>query len=334
MSLQAASAFASRARVLVLGNADPLGIATHGSFFYDDTNNIFYNPSYLSDHSNWITIEQSNGGNSRTAEGGLAASIGTLSLGAYFNRGDAIYTNLNSNPAVRVLENNYNGGSDFRPVDLMASMDLGFKLGLGATIGSFSTPAKNSSDITLRAGAQVADLEPFVNYKIKGNGTIGGVDTTSKNFSAGTKYRFGEWTPFVAYRYIKLTTTAEAKTDSLGGGIARNTKITEGANLRYSLSFWRDSGLNWNIIPFNIGIENAFTSWLVGRAGLTFNLMDTVNGTSRNDTTSARIGATLTYSKVDFDFAIGHTAGTETVQGPTFDIANGFFSAASLTYRI
>ena len=332
-SLAASNAFASRARQLVMGSADPLGVLTgtagtgHGSFFYDDNYNIFYNPSYVNDFKNWASVEKSNGAGE--AEGGFVASITSFNFGFYMNRADAVQAPVGGFAA---------GNKPLRPFDLFLGADMGVKWGVGFSYGNHSGPDPlSASNATIHLGAQIADLEPFGTVIVKGsNKTAGGEDKFS-GFNLGTRYKWGEWVPFAAVAQFSNTSAAGAdtKSTSYGLGVGRNAKIAEGTHLNYSLAFWRNTQAKRSVLPLDMSLEGDIATWLTARAGFSHRLMDRADGvtTTAGAATTGRLGATIHMGKVNFDWAAGSTAGAEALDGATIDLANGFFTAANLTYR-
>lgn len=333
------SASASRARVMVMGSADPFGVADRGSFFYDASDNMVYNPSYANDFKNWALVEKSNAPGT-SAEGGFVTSIMNFTTGFYFNRGDAIRS---------LTGQSYSSQTSFRPLDFVFASDLGVKWGLGATFGNYrdtsTGTAITGNDITLRLGAQVFDAEPFVSIKLLGSQEVeGGAKTKSASMGAGLRYRWGEWSPILAFRQDKADIAGAQNTvTAVGGGLGRNAKLLEGTSLSYALSFWHASntaGLKRDVLPINMAIESELISWFIGRVGLTYNLFDRTNGGSNVDSTTGRIGGSFHFGKANIDFAFGRATtvtGSETGAGAGYDpqllgIGPDMFYAASVGY--
>src|SRR5271156_931933 len=93
--LATSNAFADRSRTSVLGTGDGGQFLSAGSFFYDDSRNIFYNPYYVNDFKIWGIIEKSIFPGV-TAEGGFVTSDSIFNLGVYVNRESSI-ANLTGN---------------------------------------------------------------------------------------------------------------------------------------------------------------------------------------------------------------------------------------------
>jgi hypothetical protein len=343
--LAASSAFASRARLAVMGTGDPFAINQRGSLYYDDMNNIFYNPSYANDFKNWAIVEKFNGSSNATtapvapntntgAEGGFMGTFMNFNVGFYMNREDGIVGGAYFAPAT------------MRPFDLfLASEDMGIKWGLGLSMANFKADATTEdTEVALRLGAQYMDFEPYVNLLLKGDAkTAAGTDKT-KDMVLGLRYKYADWTPYTAFRQIKNTTVAavETKATAWGWGTGHQMKLGESAQLNYGVGLWKFSSLGTSSIrvPVNMSLEGTLTSWLSARAGLSYNLVNQVDGfSSPADGTTGRLGAAMHFNKVDFDWAIGNTNGSaaaalpDAIDGNGFDFASGFFTAASMTYR-
>jgi len=319
------NAFASRARIGVLGTSNVAGLIDRGSFFVDDNQNIFYNPAQINNFKNWAAVEKNNG--SSDAEGGFATQVAGFNLGVYMNRGELTQP---------------------RPLDLFFGGDMGVKWGVGVTLaGERNGPDAGTTDLTLRAGADISGLEPFAAFKLIGKtSTVEGDadDVKVSDINVGARYKYGEWVPFAAWRQAggKVgdgeSTTAYS---ALGLGVGRNARVAEGVRLNYAVSVNRvmknlvGGGLpatNSNIVPLDVSVEGDVTTWLVLRGGVSYQLVNrTANVTNTGDTT-ARMGASINVGKVGFDWAVG-TGATENLDSETFGFADGFFSAASLNYR-
>src|SRR5689334_20085955 len=113
--LAGSNAFASRARTSVMGTGEgAIGVIGHGSYYYDDNYNIFYNPSYANDFKNWAAIEKNGGGTK--AEGGFVASVSNLNVGVFLDRPGAVVGTYTNAPV--------------RPIDIIVAGDAGLKWGV------------------------------------------------------------------------------------------------------------------------------------------------------------------------------------------------------------
>jgi hypothetical protein len=346
--LTASSAFASRARLMVMGTGDAgaiLGNGTtnfsSGSFYYDDAYNIFYNPSYVNDFKNWATIEKSNFAGSAvtqgsSAQGGFTAGIEAFNLGFYLNRQEAI-------------QGTYAASDTMRPFEVYLGADMGVKWGVGVAWSNNRQDTGTDDEINLKLGAQVAGFEPFGSFLVKGDNKVGGTDNKNKGWVIGTRYRWGEWIPYLAWSrgQFDVAGTTAVKNNTYGVGIGRNAKVAEGARLAYAIGFWRTTSTanaqnGRNIIPIDVSAEADATSWLTVRAGLHYRLWDRLANQTTADTTSGRVGLTTHLGKADVDWAlgvgaadeaIGATPNTHTTDTQLLGVGPGFFTGLGVTYH-
>lgn len=341
--LSASNAFATRARVLTMGDGFGTGSAD-GSFFYDDAQNIFYNPAYVNDFKNWATVEKSNGSaTDGNAQGGFVTSLHGFNLGMYFNRVSAL-----GDAAIAYTAPGVGVGS-MRPIDIIIGGDMGWKWGLGVTYASRKAAADLSdTDAVIKLGVSVADFEPFLHYRMIGINHVGATQGRNKMLAFGLRYHWGEWTPVLVYRNAKGEAggVEGAGTRNLMLGLGRNMKLAEGFRLNYMAAITRqtadDTSANANNvtqIPVTMSMEGDVTSWMTARGGFTYFLLARQDGMTQNLATTGRIGATFHLGKADLDWMWGKSspvgAFTETAtMGDTqvLDL-NGIFTAASLTYR-
>jgi len=343
--LGTSNAFASRARVLTMGDGFGSGFSTgfDGSFYYDDTHNMFYNPAYVNDFKNWATVEKS-AGSSGQAQGGFATSMHGFNLGMYFNR----HTDTSG---LGSAGTGYLNSSNMRPIDVIFGGEQGnLKWGVGANYSSFKGANDTSdTDLVVKLGVSVMDFEPFLAWRAIGIDNLNAVMGRNKMFALGLRYHWGEWTPVAYYKNSKFETAGiDTKgTRDFGLGLGRNMKLAEGFRLNYMASLFRRtadvvSASNITGVPLTMGMEGDVTSWMTARGGFTYFLLARQNGQTLAIATTGRIGATFHLGKADLDWVWGNgaagatgTSGTEAnsnIDAQVMDL-NGIFTAASLTYR-
>lgn len=347
---------ASRATTSVLGTGDGgVGLITagNGSLFYDDPYNVFYNPSYLANYRGWATVERSNS-TGVGAQGGLIYSLSKVTFGAYVNRADAIKDLTLSSGSVGASSVYLAGSQPSRPIELMVAGDLGIKLGAALAVANTLNPSYANSFYALSLGAQVSIVEPFVQVGM-GHDTSASSGMNHLFIQGGSRVRVGEYTPFVLVRVGSNSAAAggEHTEFAVGGGAGRSSKLAEAIRLNWASGFWFVTATNRVgtalamrrfVLPLEVSAEADVTVWLTLRAGLTYAILNRFSvspaggpdGTlvTATDNTSGRLGASFHVSRLDFDWAIGSTAGAENLGGQTFDLANGFFTQASLSFRL
>lgn len=347
MIIGSTDAFASRARENVMGRGDGGYFLNGGSFYYDSMYNSFYNPAYINDFKNWAIIEK--GATAASNEGGFAASFMNFNVGLFFNRTDAFAI-----PAVAGGPAVDGASTTLRPIDLIVGGDMGVKWGIGLTHSSRDGGAANlsgDSDLTVRAGVSVADFDPYINWRLAGKReTVNGATTTedkTKDMQFGLKYHYGEWTPYAAYRMAENEVTGAATNPEMTAwtvGVARNTKLGEGARLVYAVSYVKAKAENTaggntkqSALPINVALEGDLASWFTVRAGMEYRLMDKVGGEgvanagSSADATTGRVGASIHANKFDIDWAFGETTGG--INGNSVGFDSETFTNLSVSYK-
>ncbi|MCC7442044.1 MAG: hypothetical protein IT285_10435 [Bdellovibrionales bacterium] len=283
--LTGSQAMASDARVHVMGNG--LGGDAGGSLYYNDNYNMFYNPAYVNDYTNWVTIEKAGAASSA----GFVTGMGSLNVGAFMNRGMNQF--------------------ETKPVDIIIGGDMGMKWGTKLHYAKIN----NKNNLDLAAGVVMGDLAPFAHFRIMGD--VGG-DKKLKDMGLGLKYTTGEWTPFATFNNTKAGDTVLV--NNVSAGIGRNTKLSEGVMLNYAVAYAHDLEGESGRFPITLSAEGAATSWLKLRGGFTFQKV-----------TTARLGATFTFSGVDMDWAVGSAAGG--TDGTMFGMGDSVITTAGLTYK-
>lgn len=312
-------------------------------------------------------------------EGGFVTSMGGFNLGVYMNRVSGINGNYataaNATDAVSNSANNTN----MRPIDVMLGGEASnLKYGLGLFYGSNrsvsgTTTTANARHLNVRAGVNVENLEVYGNANVIGDNKytfVSSAEQKVKNtaYAGGLRYKYGEWVAYGGYAGTKvsaptaLITVAannkESKTTAYGLGFGRNAKLSESSMLNYSIGYFRTKTENTTaattavksettqvFVPLNVSLESEVASWFIARAGMGYDLVayqgKSTNAApqSLNNGTTARMGGTLRFGKVDIDTAVGTGATSagettaETVDGTSFGFSNQLFSKASLTYR-
>lgn len=283
-SLVASNAVASIARQAVFGT-QPLftsasGTATTGavtgSLWFDDDYNVFYNPSYVMDNKNMVSINKG-------LEGGyFQGFMENFAYGLYFNRGAGapgatygggqfVAPGLNQQAAFA----NGNALDTQRPIDLFIAGDTGIKWGFHATWAyrrnqSVATFARQDAEATARywhfdLGAQVMGFEPFIGATLFSKYQDNTVPTTItqdlNEFNAGVRYKYEGWTPYAVFKkyrengnftnvaYTDVGATglagtgrqAQTRMNVWGVGVGHDTKVADGVHVMKHIAFFQNS---------------------------------------------------------------------------------------------
>ncbi len=303
LSLVSVSAFASQAKNLVTGTGDAGSIlggsGMNGSFYTSDEYNLFWNPAFINGMKSWAIMENdSTGGPS----GGFVTGMGAYNLGVFLNR-----------PGTT------NGS---RAIDLVLGGDKGMNWGAALT----RTLSEGEATTTvLKVGAMVGEFEPFLHYTLNdSNGASGAAENSNAGMTIGTRYHWGDWTPYAAY---KTTTATVAGTEgdavtNMGLGFGRSGKMGD-VSVDYAISYWRQNSGDISVLPLNMTFSGAASSWLTLRGGFSHDIM--ARGTAGATTT--RVGASVNMGKADLDMAVANTADGMTLGGEVL-------GNLGLTYRM
>jgi hypothetical protein len=150
--------------------------------------------------------------------------------------------------------------------------------------------------------------------------------------TAGLRYHLGDWAPYAAFSSGKTTTgtTESGKFTKWGAGLGRNSKMGD-VKFSYSVAYFNETEAKSANVPFNMNLEGDATSWLTVRAGLGYTAFERPLSTGA---TTARFGGTFHLGKADLDMVVGGGSAAGSIDSSAFDAANGFFSQASLTFRM
>jgi hypothetical protein len=313
LSLVASNAFASQARNIVSGGGDGGnifgGTGMFGSFYTNDEYNMFWNPAFINGQGNWAIIE--NGAGSGTSAG-FVTDVSNFNLGVFLNRPTGTS----------------NGAS--QAVDVILGGDMGVKWGVGLT-QTLSTGGPSFTKVN--AGVVVSDFEPFINYTLTDSDGAT-PETKDSTMMVGTRYHYGDWTPYAAYMSSKATTAGVEAAESAnrwGLGLGRAAKMGE-ISMNYAVSYWRNGGAlaSGSVVPVEMTFAADAASWLTVRAGFQHNLM--TRGAAAAGTVTS-IGGTVKMGKADLDMVVGQNDGTGAAGTGFFGFSSGLFANAGLTYR-
>ncbi len=362
-------AFASRARVMVMGSGDPTGMIIHsrgngGSYYYDSPYSMFYNPAAIMGYTNFAVVEKSNHPGS-SAMGVLIKEVGTLRVGAVLGRqwdsslpsraGDltGIFANLPGANAGQV-----------RTLELFAGMNLnemgsaGLGLSWGRFVDGMRTATKDddfsATLLKLRLGAKIKNIEPFGHINLIGREKLNNsvpaavMDVRHRDFMLGARFVMDEKGLKAVGGYRRYTQKVKSPAgfgdqvqDAFGLDVNHEVAFTEGGRIYYGGGFWRITSVDNDLVPFHMAIEMDPYSWLTFRAGLMHTLYNFSKGTSGSNSTTGRLGFSLKRDKYAFDWMVGSNSSRTGSVGAAFESGadgdsqafgfdGGFFTAAAI----
>lgn len=352
LSMAAAPAMASKARLNALGNSEQL----------KDTQTIFTRPSDLAGLGNWATAELGatptlDAKDANGAEGGFARSYGEGYLGFYLgHRGVATATRSELSTAATTLiiaeENPIEVYYAAKAGDITWGASLWYSKSdkkAAVTQGADTYPAgTKASSMGVRGSMEMGAIDAYVHVGI----TDTAEDGTNK-YKGGTPITLGGgYTMDNAYIFAEVA-TIDGKVDAGAGdnkfkgsdyklGYINSTK-SEGSNFFWGIAYQghnRGGDLGtaaYTMLPFWIGVEQEAASWLTLRASVKQNtiLGSYKSGTEWNTTdnnTTASAGVGLKWNKVTLDAAIAANTLTAPASNKGSIVGDNLLTNVAVTY--
>lgn len=270
--LVGSNAMASIARQAVLGNQPVFTAAgsgvnaneVNGSLWYDDDYNVFFNPAYINDNKNYVTL-------SKGFEAGyFKGEFENFAYGIYLNRGgngnaESIYGANFVAPGDKARASFIGTATALntqRPIDFFIGGDTGIKWGFHAAwaynrdqLGA-SQPNNASSEVTNRywhfdLGAEVMGFEPFIGTTVLSNyqnNTAAPASGQLNEFTAGFRYKYEGWSPYAVFHQYRegglpvgATTQVQTRMNNWGVGVGHDTKVADGVHVLKHLGFFMSS---------------------------------------------------------------------------------------------
>lgn len=268
--LVGSNAMASIARQAVMGShpvftsagAGTVSTLANGSLWFDDDYNVFYNPAYINDNKNYVTVQKG-------FEGGFFKSeFENFAYGVYMNRGGTGNAGANYGAGSLVAPGNrartafVGTGTALntqRPIDLFFGGDTGIKWGFHVAwaynrdqLGG-SQPNNADAEVTNRywhfdLGAEVMGLEPFIGAtlfsKYQNTITSQRSEANLDEFNAGLRYKYEGWTPYAVFSKtrqsglpVAAANQVQARLNNFGVGVGHDTKVADGVHVYKHVGF-------------------------------------------------------------------------------------------------
>jgi hypothetical protein len=310
----ASPAFASRARL------ESLGEGKNGSYYINDSRNMFLNPASIVKHKKKLMIELGNTiSNTSTADssalssaqGGFTNTFGDFTYAVYLNN----YSDTMAAAAAA------GGLSPQNAVEVQFAGEGAVNWGIGLTTAGNKQAAGTSSYLGTRIGVEKDNLAVFGTIGLSSKITVAGVDALKgkTKIDAGATYGMGDMTVFGKFATsTNEVATVEVGSTSFGAGLGWNKEMTKSTHmftrLEAGYATAKTAGATTSqsySVPVVLGAETQALSWLAIRGSLTHGLLgQTLNGA----------GATTTAGQTFFGAGLGMTFGDVTIDGL---VANG-----------
>lgn len=344
----AAPAFASRARI------ESLGEGKNGSYYIQDSRNIFLNPAQIVKYKKKLMLELggtvATGNNADTAvegtekaQGGFTNTFGDFTYGLYLNNNrDAL-----QNQAA-TLTGAVNPESQ---IDLFFAGEGSLAWGINVFYAGNNVKTagvdSNANALGARVGIDMNNFQVFSTFDILGkskieNGAANGNELKTKfSYDAGATYGMDNWTVFAKYsnfgQDLNTVVTAESRASNLGLGAGYKHEATKSttmyARVEADLSSTKPitasaTGVetkSYNV-PVVLAAESQALSWLAVRGSIAHSLLgqqwaaNTRTSFAGSTTVSAGLGLTFGDVQIDGLVATGTTS-------PTNNGAAGFGTA-------
>ena len=225
LAVLSTSAFASKARMQAMGQD-----ATLGSFYMQDTRNIWRMPHSMNANSNFVITEW---GASKTqlnadenAEGGFFNSSASLNYGIYLNA-DAL-GNVQADTAGNLPTrfDVFVGGN--------SNMNWGARLGYETITNKTATEDEDATGFDLSVSAELSGANVFLTYVAAADATIEGGAEQNNDLSLGATYMMNDYTLFGEYRSEGNAGDADATT-SITVGAGKTMAMSDSATVFYDV---------------------------------------------------------------------------------------------------
>jgi hypothetical protein len=331
LAVLSTSAFASKARLNALGQGDD-----RGSFYVEDSRNIFRNASKINTHKNFLTTEwgtdnaAEDTAQAPNAEGGFFREMGSFAYGIYLG------SDIDSQN-----DNRTNYQTQDNDLDLFFGGDMGVQWGARLHWASGNTEnagtfKKEHSNLGLGLGMTMGDIEAYGNFILSDEskgGAASGDKFEAKGLNLGAAYTIAGNKIFLDYDMDGYDNTVSgAKTEvtntSFALGVGRIHEVSSTARLNMDIKYVSSKAEtkttsttenSTSKLPVTLGFEADATSWLVLRGSVSqtvlINSYENKTATATNKGTNANqtdvnAGATLNFGKLKVDGAIGTAVGT------------------------
>ena len=336
LAVLSTSAFASKARMQALGQG-----ATFGSYYMQDTRNIWRMPHAMNANSNFVITEwgDQDATNGENAEGGFFNSTSSLNYGIYLNA-DALGNVQASSAGNPNRFDVFVGGN--------TNMNWGARLGYQTVTNKTAALDEDASGFDFTVSAELSGANVWLSYVSAADATIANSRDQNADMALGATYMMNDYTLFGEYTSegnqaaLGATTEDEASTRiTLGAG--RSMAMSDSATVFYDAKLVSTSHYAANgtyskdassmSLPVTFGVEAKANSWLTLRASISQPIYSNQEVKNGNDTeesssrsTTLGVGASLTYGNLQLDGTVSNAD-----QG-TLGASNDVISNVSMTY--
>ncbi|PIQ55786.1 MAG: hypothetical protein COW01_06590 [Bdellovibrionales bacterium CG12_big_fil_rev_8_21_14_0_65_38_15] len=331
LAVLSTSAFATKSRMEALGQGD-----SKGSYFIQDSRNIFRNAAAVNDMTNYVVTEWGSTAG-RNPEGGFFRSAGQFNYGVYLNSDVSAATHTNGTNTGALSEDDR--------ITAFIGGDMGVKWGASlfrASSEDEQTVAhkKEHDSMGVGLGVMSGPLEGFVNFtfkdEAKGNTATAGSKSDADAMEVGLTYQWMSYKFYADYskntqKVTNVTANAGTAFDQdvavITVGVGHTQEVSASSRLFTNIEYLNTKSEEKialtddkaSKLPLTVGFEADATSWLALRGSVSqvvlLNTEKNKAGKKKSEanTTNVNAGATLNFGKLKVDGMIGTGGnGTET----------------------
>ncbi|MBC7396393.1 MAG: hypothetical protein H7333_03025 [Bdellovibrionales bacterium] len=367
LAVVSSPAFASRARL------ESLGEGKNGSYYIDDSRNMFLNPAQIVHYKKKLFLElgpDTVGApdvavSANRGQGGFTNTFGDFTYGVYMNQ-----TSQATLGIVQIGTAALGGAGTFLAPDSTLEFTLAGEAGLNWGISLFyagnedkvALLNRTASQVGARIGVEAANFQAFSTVGIVSKSTIDGAAELKGNvgIDAGATYKMSDAIVFAKFTATGADvnptggTTTEIRNTQYGLGLGWKHEMTKMTNLYarleadyQKLARGTTDNRTWNI-PVSVGAEAQALSWLAIRGSIQQSLLGQTwslnNRSSLAGTTTVAAGLGLTFGDVQIDGLVATNGannptnnitgfGTAPVSNTGFGFGDNMLTRLAMTYN-
>lgn len=308
LAVVSSPAYASRARL------EALGEGKNGSYYINDSRNMFLNPASIVKHKKKLLLELG----APTAAGAEGAGD-SLGQGGFINTfGDFTYAvYLNNASDTMAAATSALGLQPDSAIEVQLAGEGALNWGVGFTTAGNNQGANNSSYMGVRAGVEKDALAVFATVGLSSKVNVGTLEALKGKLrlDAGATYKIDNMTVFGKYSTSTNDVNAgagavETNTTVLGAGVGFQKEMTKSTTMFTRVEADYSTGKSAGVtnaksynIPLVFGAETQALSWLAVRGSIGHSLIGQ-SVTGRADLTgltTVGAGIGLTFGDVTID---------------------------------
>lgn len=315
-TLATGSVYATKARMQALGQGQD-----RGSFYIDDTRNVFRNAASINKTNNYMVTEWGTAAAADDTSAAPSAEGGFFRNGGSFNYGLYLGADVDSQNDIRNGGNGYAGAVAMGETSLLKrdnELDLFFGGDMGVEWGARLSYANSSADVRtpfvgeqkqsslgLGLGMIMGDLNAYANIGLSDESEGGNLAAdkweADTSIDAGAAYNWMGYTFFANYntdgaKYTNAATAAvETSQTDLTFGVGHIKEVSSTSRMFMDVSYFNRKAedkstttteVTTSALPVTVGFETDATSWLTLRGSISQRVL--INSVETKTTTTTK----------------------------------------------